>query len=73
MVFTPPLPPRAMTISASPASLSRIQALQRCMRFEEGRGRAKMGAVVMALIMGRRLTFFSFGQGVGWFGWVVGV
>lgn len=32
-----------------------------------------MGAVVMALIMGRRLTFFSFGQGVGWFGWVVGV
>lgn len=32
-----------------------------------------MGAVVMAFIMGRRLTFFSFGQGVGWFGWVVGV
>lgn len=61
-----------MTISASRASLSRIQALQRCMRFGERReGTGEDGCRGDGPHNGKKIDLFSFGQGVGWFGWVV--
>lgn len=65
MVFTPP---RAMTISASRASLSRIQALQRCMRFgERGEGTGEDGCRGDGPHNGKKIDLFFLWSG----GWVV--